>query len=188
MTTEPDGPDGPDGVEPDTKDWTWVLHRRCDACGFDPHVVDARVLAERIRASAHGWDRLLAAPVSRERPSPSVWSTAEYGAHVADVGRVMAGRLTRILTEDDPLFENWDQDAAAIDGGYADREGAEIARDLAVSVESLAEVYAGVPDEAWDRPGRRSNGSVFTAATLGVYALHDLEHHRVDVGLDAPPS
>ena len=38
-----------------------------------------------------------------------------------------------------------------------------------------------VGDDDWDRPGRRSNGSVFTVDTLGRYHLHDLVHHRWDV-------
>jgi hypothetical protein len=36
------------------------------------------------------------------------------------------------------------------------------------------------PDQ-WDRPGRRSNGSSFTATTLGQYFLHDVVHHLHDV-------
>src|SRR4051794_791858 len=29
----------PEPVEPDTKDWTWVLDRPCPECGFDPAAV-----------------------------------------------------------------------------------------------------------------------------------------------------
>jgi len=34
----------------------------------------------------------------------------------------------------------------------------------------------------WSRPGRRSNGSVFTMESLGLYYLHDGQHHLHDVG------
>jgi hypothetical protein len=46
-----------------------------------------------------------------------------------------------------------------------------------------------VTREEYERPGRRSNGSVFTVETLGVYFLHDIEHHVHDVtnGLASPP-
>jgi hypothetical protein len=37
------------------------------------------------------------------------------------------------------------------------------------------------PDQ-FERPGRRSNGSVFTVRTLGQYFAHDLAHHLHDVG------
>jgi hypothetical protein len=50
-----------------------------------------------------------------------------------------------------------------------------------VAAEDVAGLYAAVRDVQWDRPGRRSNGSVFTVDTLARYHLHDIEHHLVDV-------
>jgi hypothetical protein len=94
----------------------------------------------------------------------------------------MGRRLALILAEDDPVFENWDQDEAALTGGYASADPGEVASQVSSAVGDLAAAYAAVADEQWDRPGRRSNGSAFTAYTLGVYALHDLEHHVRDVG------
>jgi len=169
-------------IEPDIKDWTWVIGRRCEECGFDPGTVDRKNIADRLVAAAQGWPARLAQPDARERPTPDVWSPLEYGAHVRDVSGVMAGRLALILRENDPLFANWDQDAAAIDGGYASLSPEQVADELGDSVAALAALVSTVPPEAWDRAGRRSNGSVFTAYTLSVYALHDLEHHVHDVG------
>ncbi len=39
-----------------------------------------------------------------------------------------------------------------------------------------------VRDDQWDLRGTRSNGSKFTVATLGIYLVHDIEHHLHDVG------
>jgi hypothetical protein len=39
-----------------------------------------------------------------------------------------------------------------------------------------------VTGEQWARPGRRSNGSVFTIETLVQYFAHDLVHHAHDIG------
>ncbi len=47
---------------------------------------------------------------------------------------------------------------------------------------AVAERYDAVAGVAWQRPGRRSNGSVFTIESLGRYRLHDVVHHRWDVG------
>lgn len=171
-----------DAVEPDTKDWTWVLERRCDECGFDPATVTRANLADRLAAAGRPWPQRLAQPDARRRPVPSVWSPTEYAAHVRDAAEVMGGRLRRIVSEDDPLFANWDQDQAAIEGDYASADPGETAAQVSAAVADLVAAYREVREDEWDRPGRRSNGSVFTAYTLGVYALHDFEHHLHDVG------
>lgn len=169
-------------IAPDTRDWTWVLERRCPDCGFDPGALTREDLASRIGAAAQVWPARLAQDDARRRPLPSAWSPTEYAAHVRDVAGVMGRRLALILAEDDPTFENWDQDEAAIAGAYASADPREVASQVSSAVGDLAAAYAAVADQEWDRPGRRSNGSVFTAYTLGVYALHDLEHHVHDVG------
>jgi hypothetical protein len=168
-------------VEPDTKDWTWVLERPCPECGFDARAVRRVEVKNRVSANASAWRRVLEAADVAVRPDPGRWSALEYACHVRDVHRVFAGRARSMLAEDDPLFDNWDQDQAALEGAYADEDPAAVAQALTEAADDVAGVYAGVRDGQWDRPGRRSNGSVFTVDTLARYHLHDIEHHLVDV-------
>jgi len=168
-------------IEPDTKDWTWVLRERCDECGFDPAAVERDALGPRIRAAAAAMHARLHGEAVTTRPDDATWSPLEYGAHVRDVCGVMRGRLEQLLAEDDPEFVNWDQDRAAIDGDYASQQPEHVAVDLDLAAAAFASAATAVPADAWERPGRRSNGSVFTVETLLVYALHDLEHHVHDV-------
>lgn len=171
------------GVE-DTKDWTWVLDERCPQCGYDAASVTRAEIGDRVRAGVPRWTELLAAPGAAVRPAPEVWSPLEYACHVRDVQRVFAERVALILAEDDPQFENWDQDRTAEAEGYAAQDPATVAADLAAATETVAAAYDAVPagDEAtWARPGRRSNGSVFSLDSLARYHLHDLEHHVWDV-------
>ena len=46
---------------------------------------------------------------------------------------------------------------------------------------ATAAAFDEVPHDAWERTGRRSNGSFFTVRTLGQYFLHDVVHHLHDV-------
>jgi hypothetical protein len=46
---------------------------------------------------------------------------------------------------------------------------------------AVSALYRSVPDDAWERSGRRSNGSVFTISSLARYHLHDVVHHLWDV-------
>ena len=99
-----------------------------------------------------------------------------------DVHRVFGERVRMMLADDDPLFENWDQDAAAVAGAYGDQDPATVADELveaAAAVTRRSTARSRAPQ--WDRPGRRSNGSVFTVDTLARYHLHDVEHHLHDV-------
>jgi hypothetical protein len=169
-------------IAPDTKDWTWVLERPCPECGVDAGSIPREELAERARAAIAPWQDVLSRPDVAQRPAPSVWSPLEYAEHVRDVNRVFEERLRLMLTEDDPQFPNWDQDATAIEERYGEQDPAVVSAALAVAGEELAARLASVPDDGWTRPGRRSNGSVFTVESLGRYYLHDVLHHLHDVG------
>jgi len=168
-------------IEPDTKDWTWVLQRQCPECGFDATTVDDAQLAHLLRQNAVGWLPVLARPEAAARPAGNVWSPLEYACHVRDVHRKFLERVQLMLTEDNPRFANWDQDQTAVDDDYGTQDPAAVAEELVEAAEAIAEEYAAVAGEQWQRPGTRSNGSVFTVDTLGRYHLHDVVHHLYDV-------
>ncbi|WP_457109745.1 DinB family protein [Marmoricola sp. URHA0025 HA25] len=169
-------------IEPDTKDWTWVLDAPCPECGFDPAAVSAADLVDLFHENTRGWYPALVGPGATTRPAPTVWSPLEYACHVRDVHRIFGERVTLMLEQDDPLFPNWDQDVTAIEGRYAEQDPAVVSVELVEAAADASAVYAGVDGEQWQRPGRRSNGSVFTVETLGRYHLHDVHHHLHDIG------
>jgi hypothetical protein len=185
MTTEPratDQPaDEPQEIAPDTKDWTWVLDERCPECGFAAQDVDPRGIGDTVRDLTPRWVAALARPDVRTRPEPQVWSALEYGAHVRDVLRTFDARLALMVDEENPLFANWDQDATALAERYDLQDPAVVSDELVEAADTIAARFDAVRDDEWDRPGRRSNGSVFTVRTLGQYFLHDVVHHLHDV-------
>ena len=168
-------------IEPDTKDWTWVLERPCPECRFDASAVPREQVADVLREDARGWRDVLAAPDARVRPDEATWSPLEYACHVRDVHRVFGERVRRMLEEDDPTFEDWDQDAAAVEERYGEQDPADVANELVDAGDAVADRYAAVEGPAWQRPGRRSNGSTFIVETLALYHLHDALHHAADV-------
>jgi len=172
-------------IEPDTKDWTWVLDRPCPECGFDAGSVPPTEVADRLRRNADAWPTVLRRPDAVTRPSAAVWSPVEYACHVRDVHLVFAGRVRWMTDVDDPRFDNWDQDAAAVAGGYGEQQPAAVGEALVLAANEAAAAYDAVDGPRWERPGRRSNGSVFTIASLARYHLHDVEHHLADVGAGA---
>ena len=168
-------------IPPDTKDWTWVLTRECPDCLVNVGELEVADMPAIIRDTVPRWRTALAADDAPLRPRPTVWSPLEYAAHVRDVQGVFLARLQLMLGEDGARFADWDQDAAAAQGGYAGLDPAEVADDLEAGAVELAEAVEVLSSEQEGRRGVRSNGSEFTVRTLLQYFLHDSLHHRHDV-------
>lgn len=167
-------------IIPDTKDWTWVLRRPCDECGFDPARTRSADVGDHAMAALPRWSAALERADAAVRPTPQVWSPVEYACHVRDMLDLFGQRVRLMCEEDGPTFANWDQDEAAVSARYDQQDAEDVSRGLARAAASFAAELAQVAD--WSRPGRRDNGAEFTIDTLVVYGYHDFVHHLVDVG------
>ena len=169
-------------IEPDTKDWTWVLQRPCPECGLDTQSLGRDQIGAMVRANAASWHRLLTAPGDpRRRPSPAKWSLLEYACHVRDVLRLYEERLTLMLTQDAPQFANWDQDVTAVEDDYAAQDPAVVAGQLTAAAGIIAAHFGTVAGDQWQRTGSRSDGAHFTIESFARYFVHDPIHHLHDV-------
>jgi DinB superfamily len=170
-------------ITPDVKDWTWVLDRPCPDCGFDASAFSRDDVASMIRDSAISWQAVLARANVASRANENMWSPLEYGCHVRDVFRLYDRRLALMLTQDNPTFANWDQDATAIDDAYDAQDPAVVAVELDEAAALLADRFDGVTGDQWSRRGRRSDGANFTVESFARYMIHDPTHHLFDVGV-----
>lgn len=174
------------GIEPDTKDWTWVVERPCPECGFDASDLSITEIPAAVRANAEAWGPLLAGPEVRQRPAAHIWSPLEYACHVRDVFVLFDQRLHRMLDEDDPTFANWDQDATAVEGRYDEQHPTTVAAELVAAAERLSTSFAAVRPDQCRRTGTRSDGARFTVESFGRYLVHDPVHHLWDVTSGTP--
>ena len=156
--------------------------RPCPECGFDAKAVAPESLPSLIRDASARFQAAVDQRGAEERPSPGTWSAIEYGRHVADVCEVMTARLGLILDSDGAgaEFEDWDQDAAAAEYWLSDANATRIL--IAERGEAAAKAWSEPEGDQWEWTGLRSNGSRFTALSLGRYFAHDLTHHLHDVG------
>ncbi len=170
-------------ITPDSKDWTWVLERRCPECGFDAPAMELADVPSLIRDNAARWRDVLARPSGlRDRPSDDRWSPLEYACHVRDVFRLYHERLRLMLDQDDPSYPNWDQDVTAVEDRYNEQDPRQVARELEAAAAGLADAFASVDGDEWRRTGTRSDGARFTVDTFARYMVHDPVHHLHDVG------
>lgn len=73
------------GVEPDTKDWTWVLDRNCPSCGFDAAAMSHTDVATRIRRDADDWVSRLSEAAVTTRPATVGDELRQAAGAVADI-------------------------------------------------------------------------------------------------------
>ena len=165
-------------IPPETKDWTWVLSELCPEGGFDtsdPLRGDLSALATTVG------DRWVAAVAEVDdlttRPEPLVWSPLEYACHVRDVFALAVYRCGLMRDEDDPVYAERDEDAT--DPTLLSLT--DVAAAIAANATAFARFLDDLPDDAWDRPGRRSDGAPFTVESFARYVLHDPIHHLTDV-------
>ena len=166
-----------DEIVADDKNWTWVLDRRCDDCGFDASTFDASISGMAVRDLAVRWWAVLAGKGVAMRPRLGVWSPLEYGCHVRDVFRKFDERLRLMLDENEPHFENWDQDRTAVEERYSEQDPSVVSVQLIGAAASLASRFDSVGGAQWSRTGVRSDGSAFTVRSIAKYLMHDPVHH-----------
>jgi hypothetical protein len=168
--------------QPDTKNWTWVLSRRCDECGLSAGDIEPGEFAQRAFVAAEEWVQILrSSPAVTARPQPDVWSPLEYGAHVRDVYVLFDGRLAQMLNEDTPTFANWNQDETAITERYSEQDPEVVAEELEAAAQHFIARIQSLTPEQYSRRGIRSDGAEFTVETFLQYFLHDVIHHLWDV-------
>ena len=111
-----------------------------------------------------------------------MWSPLEYACHVHDVHQLFHERLTAMLTEDRAALR---QLGPGHHGGRArgttSRCRPSSGRRWSPRRTPSATSTPRSPATTWDRTGVRSDGAVFTVATLGRYHYHDVFHHLHDV-------
>jgi hypothetical protein len=56
-----------------------------------------------------------------------------------------------------------------------------VADELGVAARPIADRFATVTGEQWQRTGTRSDGASFTVETFARYFIHDPVHHLYDV-------
>jgi hypothetical protein len=166
-------------IKQDSKDWTWVLTKPCPECGFEAGELHREDIGTRLLQAAKALRDAALAPGATERPAPDVWSPLEYACHTRDACQVFDERLQLMLSTDEPVFANWDQDAAAAD--YPGQDPTTVAAAFWTGALDVATRFNGLDEDDWERSGTRSNGSEFTVVTLGQYFVHDLAHHAWDV-------
>lgn len=115
-------------------------------------------------------------------PIEDKWSAAEIVHHLADSETTSALRLRRLLVEDHPLIQGYDQDQYAARLHYNAREIGPSLEAFRFARETTAQLIDLMTEEDWQREGTHSeSGSYTTEDWLRIYAAH-AHNHAAQIG------
>ena len=63
-------------IVPDDKNWTWVLERPCDECGFDSSTFTREEVGSLLRANIAEWQSILTATLTLAPSGPGLDPTS----------------------------------------------------------------------------------------------------------------
>jgi hypothetical protein len=110
------------------------------------------------------------------RPAPGKWTAREIVHHLADSEMTSAIRLRRLLAEDRPVINGYDQEQYARTLHY-DRPIAASLDAFRAARGSTAEILERLTDEDWRRDGTHSeSGRYGVEDWLRIYAEHAHKH------------
>lgn len=157
---------------------------RCGECSFEYDLAKAPDAASSIITGVAGFAAVLSGSGAnvRARREPTQWSPLEYGCHLRDVLLVQRERVLTARREDSPAFEPMGRDERADHDGYAEQEPGDVARQLTVAAQLLANVLGRLRPDDWDRTVMYNypQPSVRSIRWVAVHTLHEVNHHLLD--------
>jgi len=106
-------------------------------------------------------------------PIPGKWSAREIVHHLADSESISAQRLRKLLVEEHPVIQGYDQEAYAGRLGYNEREIAPALDAFRAARETTLQVLEAMPEADWEREGWHTDSGRYTAEIwLVIYAAH----------------
>ncbi len=110
-------------------------------------------------------------------PIAGKWSAAEIAQHLADSEMTSAIRLRRLLVEDQPVIQGYDQDLFATRLLYNERDVAPALEAFRAARSTTVQLLERMTEEDWRREGTHTESGRYTAEDwLRIYAAHAHGH------------
>lgn len=110
-------------------------------------------------------------------PIPGKWSACEIVQHLADSETISGIRLRRLLVEDHPAIQGYDQDVYASRLAYNERDMAPALDAFRSARATTAQLLARMTETDWTREGTHSESGRYSVEDwLKIYAAHAHNH------------
>jgi hypothetical protein len=158
----------------------------CQQCGFSYRMIASEILPW-IPSDTNAFLDVFAQyddTSASTRPSPDVWSPLEYACHVRDVLRIQRERILLAQREDEPAFAPMRREERVVEDRYNEQDPKVVADEIRAASAALLETLESLDDEGWARTGiyNYPEPQPRTVEWIAAHTLHELLHHRVDIG------
>jgi len=110
-------------------------------------------------------------------PIAGKWSAREIIHHLGDSESTSAWRLRRLLVEDNPVIQGYDQDEFATKLHYNDRDMAPALEAFRSARATTVQLLSMMTEEEWKREGTHTESGRYTVENwLKIYADHAHNH------------
>ena len=113
----------------------------------------------------------------KARPILGKWSTLEVVCHLSDFEPIMADRMKRVLSHDNPALLGADENRFAATLAYHDRDLEEELAVIAATRMQLARILRAQPAAAFQRVGLHNERGPRTVEQLLTGAINHINHH-----------
>ncbi len=113
----------------------------------------------------------------KARPISGKWSTLEVVCHLSDFEPIMADRMKRVLSHDNPSLLGADENRFAASLAYHDRDLEEELAVVAATRMQLARILRAQPAAAFQRVGLHNERGPRTVEQLLTGAINHINHH-----------
>ena len=111
------------------------------------------------------------------RSEPEEWTAREVVHHMADSEMTSAIRLRRLIAEDAPTIQGYDQEEYAQRLFYGERPIEGSTQAVAAARRTTGDILDRLTDEQWARSGTHTeSGPYGVEAWLEIYATHAHDH------------
>ena len=110
-------------------------------------------------------------------PIPGKWSAREIVHHLGDSESFSAGRLRKLLVEDNAVIQGYDQDEYAAKLHYNERDMAPALEAFRSARETTTQLLGLMTEDDWKREGTHTESGRYTTENwLAIYAAHAHNH------------
>jgi DinB superfamily len=124
------------------------------------------------------------------RPADGGWTAREVVHHLADSEMTSAIRLRKLLAEDSPTIQGYDEAEFARRLHYDSRPIGPSVAALRAARETTAAILERLGDEDWRRSGTHTESGPYSVETwLEIYAAHAHDHaEQIDTAVGRTPA